>query len=369
MYLDFELVMPDERSKRHPTELTLMVNTDYYAMPGTKTDCVEVEVEGSERMDTVCTTRAEPPKNAYGYTTVETKLNEQITVCTTKGGCVGRDCPADAGKATCTNKPDAGVSTGSAKLTMQMIDPESLAIYIILIECDVRIDLFDGSQLAFEVSGKATEIEGSKGSVPGSNSSRYAIDLHGATREPWVHPFGLTFMTVNAATMDVSTPSDLNWNETRIFMYLHSTFHYNATMSVKVSAEVADGGNEVILVARLQGANVFFNYLLGSATGINDEIDTTQAGKYMEETQTSSDIWFSLSTIEKRQYESGFDILGKGIRKGITFKMNLLNYNRTGEGGRGVKAANVASCLMCDKHLLIADPRLSPLRSSHSHRS
>ncbi|GMH61159.1 hypothetical protein TrRE_jg763 [Triparma retinervis] len=329
MYLDLELVMPDTRSARHPTELTLMVNTDYYAMPGTKTSCEEVAVEGSEYKDTVCTTRAEPKRDAYGYTTETNKISDQITVCTTKGGAVKGRNPGEAGKTTCTNKPDGGVSTGSAKLSMQMIDPDSLTLHMILVECDFRVDLFDGSTLAFEVSGKAQEIEGSAGTIAGSNASKYTIDLHGATREPWVHPFGLDFMTVNAATMDVSTTSDLNWNDTRIFMYLHTTFHYNATLSVKVSAEVADGGNEVVLVARLQGANVFFNYLLGSATGTKDEINSTQAGKYLEEAQTSSDIWFSLSTVEKRQYESGFDILGKGIRKGITFKMNLLNYNRT----------------------------------------
>ena len=100
-----------------------MINTDYYAMPGTKTSCEEVEVKGSEYKDTVCTTRAEPPRNKYGYTTKTTKISDQITVCTTKGGPVKGRNPGNAGKTTCTNKPDGGVSTGSAKLTMQMIDP------------------------------------------------------------------------------------------------------------------------------------------------------------------------------------------------------------------------------------------------------
>lgn len=189
------------------------------------------------------------------------------------------------------------------------------------------------------MSGTATEIEeddsnaailapGAVAEAKAANETRYKIDLHGAMREPWVAPFGVEWLTIDAGTVDVSTTSDLSWNETRFFLYTSVTFNFNATARIQVSAEIANGGSEFTLVARLTGSNIMFMHMLGSVTG-SEDIGETTVGQYLQETQSSEDIYMTLSNVDNRTYADGFDIIGHGIRKGLTFKLNLLNYNRT----------------------------------------
>ena len=358
LHLDLEAIMPDERSLAHPLKFTMVLNADYYAKAGGATDCESKEEAPYRTNTTTCVTRQERDTGNWVYTTEEDAIKGGLTTCVTKGDGAGR-------KTSCSTKPDGGVSTGGAKIEVTMIGPKpDLSIHMFYIQCDFRVHLWDGSELAFEVSGRVTELlpGGEKSDSPaisGNSSNLYQIDLHGATREPWKHPFGLKFLTVNAATIDVTTTSDLNWNETRLFLYLDTTFGGNSTLRVRTSCEIADGGEEVVLVARLNGINNIFMAMLGSASGAEDDINATKVGDYLDEMQTSEDLMFYLSTVEKRQYESGFDIIGSGIRKGITFKLNLLNYNRTvedvvaGENLQGMIGAFVGARSELDIHFWV----------------
>ena len=336
--LDLELLYPNQRSPQAPLQLKMELNADYYALPGIYTQCVDSNstTPGVTTPMRTCTNRAK-----LGGVTGQ---GGGVTTCVTDGDGRKRAC-------TCTTKPDGGVSAGNAKVVMQMIDPSNRDIHMMEVSFDFRIQLFDGKSLGFEVSGRAEEImddcskEGDNSGLIGcdsetgkspdavakakaANETRYKVDFHGAMREPWVKPFGLTFLTLDAGTLDVSTTSDLSWNETRIFLYLSATFNWNSTARVQVSAEIANGGSEFTLVARLTGSNIMFMHMLGSATG-SEDISSTTVGQYLAETQSSEDIYLTLSNVEGRRYDSGFDIIGKGIRKGLTFKLNLLNYNRT----------------------------------------
>jgi hypothetical protein len=331
VFLDLELLYPNQRSAAAPLSLRLELNNDYYAVPGMTTDCKLINsTKGYIAKAQQCTNRAKDGKG--------------VTICTTEQDNRGvRTCE-------CENAADVGVSTGNAKILMEMIDPSNRDVHMILISFDFRIKIgTEGKSLGFEVSGRAEEImddcggdnaklvgcDTESGKSPGAvakakaaNETRYKVDLHGALREPWKAPFNISWLSIDAATLDVSTTSDMSWNETRFFMYCDATFAFNSTARIRISAEISNGGDDFTMVARLTGSNIMFMHMLGGVSGA-DDISKTTVGQYLKETQSSEDIYLTLSTVNNVTYESGFDIIGKGIRKGLTFKLNLLNYNRT----------------------------------------
>ena len=217
-----------------------------------------------------------------------------------------------------------GISVTSASIDMQMTDPDSLDVSFIDLGMGLHVSLGDGNGLDFELQGTATEttaaVEDGK-----NNSKTYDVTLYGGTTSTWKKPFGLEWLEISKGSLEVTTTSDLEWVDTTLRMQLGASFAFNATLDVDIDAVVSNGGEDVVLMARLKGNNWGLLSMLGMAGGSSD-LESSSVGEYFSEIVTEETVEFGLSTVEGRFFDEYNDmILGTGLKRGVTLNVNLLN--------------------------------------------
>lgn len=167
---------------------------------------------------------------------------------------------------------EPGVSVEGAKISMKMEDQDSLDVSEIAMELGLRVTFMDGESLAFELKGSAQEQDAFSlwDEDEGNNTKTYDVQLYGGTTSTWKKPFGISWMEISKGSIEVSTTSDMTWEETQMRMQLGASFAFNATLGVEVDAVVGNGGEDVVLMARLRGDNLQLLQMLGMAAGQTD---------------------------------------------------------------------------------------------------